>query len=171
MAWSVMMGAVARETSPISPRVSGPARPWRSGRGCTDAPRYVAPGSLTQPVKRRATPKFFLVDAMTAFHLPILFGPARLDMPETDASCLHGEGKGQWEFCAIVHLYLANGKREHCDGSWPETRDWCRDTCGDRGARRDTACSHRGPCTENISGRRLSPPSHRPAHTRRGALC
>ena len=50
---------------------------------------------------------------MTAFHLPILFGPPRLDMPETDASFLHGEGEGQREFCAIVHLYLANGKREH----------------------------------------------------------
>jgi len=34
-------------------------------------------------------------------------------MPETDASFLHGEGEGQREFCAIVHLYLANGKREH----------------------------------------------------------
>lgn len=55
---------------------------------------------------------------MTAFHLPTLFRSTRLNMPQADAGPLHRQGKGQREFCAIVHFYFANGKREHLpDGS------------------------------------------------------
>lgn len=50
---------------------------------------------------------------MTAFHLAVLFGPARRDMSQADTDFLRGQGKGQREFCAVINLYLTNGKREH----------------------------------------------------------
>ncbi len=49
---------------------------------------------------------------MTPFHLPVLFGPARFDVPKTDTGFLHGQSKGKGEFGPIVDLNLANGKRE-----------------------------------------------------------
>lgn len=49
---------------------------------------------------------------MTAFHLPTLFGPARLERPQADAGFLHGQRKGQREFCPVVDLNFLNGERQ-----------------------------------------------------------
>jgi len=40
---------------------------------------------------------------MTAFHLPVLFGPAGLDVPQADTGFLHGQRKSQGEFRPIVY--------------------------------------------------------------------
>jgi len=34
-------------------------------------------------------------------------------MSQADTDFLRGQGKGQREFCAVINLYLTNGKREH----------------------------------------------------------
>ena len=41
-------------------------------------------------LERGVTPTLLLVDAMTAFHCPVLFRLARLNMPQVDAGFLQG---------------------------------------------------------------------------------
>ena len=70
-------------------------------------------GCRRQTVEARPTPKLFFVDPMTPFHFPVLFRASRGNVAEADASLLHRQGKGKREFCAIINLNFANGKREH----------------------------------------------------------
>ena len=58
------------------------------------------------------TPEFLLVDAVTAFDLPILLRPARIDVPVADARSLDRELEGQRELGPVVargSLRMTNG--------------------------------------------------------------
>lgn len=109
MAWVVMMGFVATEMSPISPpsqALNGHRKPVVV---VAMLPSRQGPRSSCKLVKGCATPKLLLVDAMTSCHPPVLFGPARFDVPQADTGFLHHEGSGQPEFGPIANLTFADG--------------------------------------------------------------
>jgi len=49
-------------------------------------------------------PKLLVVDPMTTFDLAVLVRPPRLDVPEFDASLLHGQREREGELGAVVAL-------------------------------------------------------------------
>lgn len=69
-------------------------------------------GRRSELGKRRAAPKFFFVDTMTAFDLAVLFRTSRLNVTQLYPRLLDGERKGEREFGAVVDLEFPDRKRE-----------------------------------------------------------
>lgn len=117
MACSVMMSSVAGELSPVSPQASGPEESWKGGRDCIDVPRHATGGRLTRSCRTWSASKILLHRCDDSVPLCRSIQVAAGQCSVGVDGFLHRQDKSRWEFCAVINVNLANGKREHLPDS------------------------------------------------------